>query len=285
MTPSYNLGTMRDLVFVVALTLALGTLGSSLRFAGADSGQATFIMADGSVNPSTVPIQRNGNLFTLVGNIHITLYDDGIVIERNNTVLEGADHVLMGPNIAESDFTAGVRIMGGIDNVTIRNLEIEEFAYGVWLNWSRDSAVYGNNLTNDRFGIHMESSLRNLITGNNIYGNKIAGFELLWSYDNNITLNNIYDGVSLPGTLHNNWDDGVSRGNYWSSYNGSDMNHDGVGDQPYIIDPNNVDHYPLMIQQTIIPEFRSALIPSMFMATTLLMASPFKKTKRDRVSR
>ena len=43
----------------------------------------------------------------------------------------------------------------------------------------------------------------------------------------------------------NRFDNG-SLGNYWSNYNGTDADHDGVGDTPYVIDANQVDHYPLM---------------------------------------
>ncbi len=35
-------------------------------------------------------------------------------------------------------------------------------------------------------------------------------------------------------------------GNYWADYKGPDGNADGIGDDPKIIDENNVDYYPLM---------------------------------------
>jgi len=40
-------------------------------------------------------------------------------------------------------------------------------------------------------------------------------------------------------------------GNYWSDYlakypNASEVGNTGIGDTPYVIDEDNVDHYPLM---------------------------------------
>ncbi len=40
------------------------------------------------------------------------------------------------------------------------------------------------------------------------------------------------------------WDNG-REGNFWSDYNGTDSNHDGIGDTPYTIDILNQDRYPL----------------------------------------
>jgi hypothetical protein len=69
------------------------------------------------------------------------------------------------------------------------------------------------------------------------------------SFNNSIYHNNFVDNgqqfYSYNAT--NDWDDGYpSGGNYWSDYNGTDANHDGIGDTPYVIDANNIDHYPLV---------------------------------------
>ncbi len=72
-------------------------------------------------------------------------------------------------------------------------------------------------------------------------------------YHNNLITNT--QQVALNGGS-NMWDNGYpSGGNYWSDYNGTDYycgpyqnetGSDGIGDVPYVIDANNVDHYPLM---------------------------------------
>src|SRR5450759_1947936 len=54
-----------------------------------------------------------------------------------------------------------------------------------------------------------------------------------------------YVQASFYGSYSNNWDNGTI-GNYWSDYRGTDSNHDGIGDTPYVIDSNNKDNYPFM---------------------------------------
>jgi hypothetical protein len=49
------------------------------------------IKSDGSVNPSTAPIQRIGNLYTFTGNLNGPL-----LIDKNNIVIDGADYTLLG---------------------------------------------------------------------------------------------------------------------------------------------------------------------------------------------
>jgi hypothetical protein len=53
-----------------------------------------YIRADGSVE-GTDKIQRNGNVYTFLGNISIDGSGvDGIIVERDNIVIDGADYAL-----------------------------------------------------------------------------------------------------------------------------------------------------------------------------------------------
>ena len=195
-----------------------------------------YIRADGSINPPTAPITTTDNVtYTFTGNIN-----DSIVVERNNIIIDGTDCTLQ-----------GTRSGRGIDlssrsNIKIKNTDIKNFFHGVYLDLSYNNTIYGNNITNNYAGVCLYSSSDNDIYGNEITNN-IYGFSLHFSSNNRFYHNNFINNTNHV-TLHdysNFWDNDCE-GNYWSDYNGTDADHDGIGDTPYIIDENNTDRYPLM---------------------------------------
>jgi parallel beta-helix repeat protein len=99
-------------------------------------------------------------------------------------------------------------------------------------------------------GISLYDCSYNLITRNTLINNSEAIF-LEYANNNTIYHNNFINnpdpvGFPVPPVTQNDtWDNGVE-GNYWSNYNGTDSNQDGIGDTPYVIDGNNTDHYPLI---------------------------------------
>lgn len=132
-------------------------------------------------------------------------------------------------------------------NNTVSGNNIETYANtGIALHWSPNNIVSGNNVTNNYFGISCAYSNNITIIGNTVADN---GFLGIWLVSSNCTIchnnfmnnTNQLDSSGLPNVWNNDFE-----GNYWSDYNGSDNNQDGIGDTPYIIDENNTDHYPLM---------------------------------------
>jgi parallel beta-helix repeat protein len=109
-------------------------------------------------------------------------------------------------------------------------------------------------------GIVFERSSSNTIFGNTIEAYYGPSIYLDDSSDNKFFHNqfSVYEArqVEVIGRSKNVWDDGYpSGGNYWSDYIGVDVKSgpgqdlhgsDSIGDVPYIIDADNVDHYPLM---------------------------------------
>jgi parallel beta-helix repeat protein len=145
--------------------------------------------------------------------------------------------------------------------------------YGIRILWvSGYNDIVGNNLTSNNYGIYLEDrSNFNTISRNNISSNVEYGIMFNSCYVNNVSENNISnsnDGIRLLSSQTNRfcrnsfvgndrmvyfdypdrtnvWDNGFD-GNYWSDYNGTDSNGDGIGDIPYLVDSYNQDNYPLM---------------------------------------
>ena len=206
-----------------------------------------YIRADGSIDPPDAPISTVNNVtYTLTGNItNITINADGIVVERSHIIIDGAGYTVEGAGIG------GGRgfFLSGITNVTIKNTNIKHFWAGIWFQNSNNNTISGNNITNNTEGIRLFSSSNNTIVGNNITENNDDGIWLGSSSGNKFYHNNFINNTKQVRSERsvNVWDDGYpSGGNYWSDYNGTDADTDGVGDTPYVIDENNTDNYPLI---------------------------------------
>lgn len=140
---------------------------------------------------------------------------------------------------------------------------------GIRLWTSSKSNIQENSIAeNNGDGIRIWTSSKSNITKNTISKNNWIGIRLSESYNNSIYHNNFIDNYNHVQDLAwaktriffsvNFWND-TFEGNYWSGYNGTDSNNDGIGDIPYVIDENNQDNYPLMEQLEIetISEFPS----------------------------
>ena len=282
-------------VFLIALFFLVSISSVTLKVQSAEASGTVYIRADGSIDPPTAPISTLDNVtYILTGNI--TSDADGIVVERDNIVVDGSGFWIGGTG---ADY--GI-CLDGRSNVTIQNTNINNFDNGILLLSSSNNSISGNNMTNSNYGIALDSSTNNTITGNSmknnshsigvgyssdfnsISGNTLAnnsyGIWLGYSSDNSVYRNNfINNTVHVDGNTpeySNSWDDG-REGNYWSNYNGTDANHDGIGDTPYVIDANNTDRYPLM---NVIPEFPSFLILPLFMIAALLAVITYKKKEK-----
>ena len=234
-----------------------------------------YIRADGSIDPPTASMQRDGDLYTLTGNI--TSNADGIVVERDNIVVDGSGYMLEGAGAFTSSLY-GI-YLDGRSNVTIQNTNIKNFDHGIRLDSSSNNSINENVITNNWGGILLRYSSNNSMNGNTITNNS-EGICLAYSSDynsmsGNTITNNSYEGILLDFSsnniiCHNNfinntrqvyyivapvanfWDEGYpSGGNYWSDYvarylNASEIDALGIWNPPYDIDANNTDHYPLM---------------------------------------
>ena len=153
--------------------------------------------------------------------------------------------------------------------------------YGICLvTFSNNNSLSRNNISNTSCGVYIPYSFNNSLSENNI-ADTGCGMYFSHSSENNKVYHNNFNNTCQVVSVNskNAWDDGYpSGGNYWSDYNGTDANLDGIGDTPYVFDANNTDHYPLMMPYAI-PELPSFLILPLFMIATLLTVMVYRRRK------
>lgn len=94
-----------------------------------------------------------------------------------------------------------------------------------------DSNVVADNVV----GMFFEASTKNVLTRNLIARNDVALEMFANSVGNTFTENDFLDNLSpitvIGKKTNSRWNES-GRGNYWSSYNGYDLDNDGIGDVP-----------------------------------------------------
>ncbi|MBN1245566.1 hypothetical protein JXA31_08230 [Candidatus Bathyarchaeota archaeon] len=216
------------------------------------------IKSDGTVEPETPFIEQDGNVYTLTSDL-VRSY--AIKIECSNIIFDGGGHIIDGSLNGYGYSNRGLNVEG-VTNVTVKNVEAKGFIDSdVSINYATNSTFLrlkaaSYYLRNSNFTTIAESNISSddslsfqqlimLYSNNNIImGNDIVSLYLDFGYNNTFVKNNFLIGYfSVNGG--NFWDDG-SLGNYWSGYDGVDVNGDGVGDTPHLINANDQDRFPLM---------------------------------------
>lgn len=248
---------LRKTVSGTMLTLLLiGVLFWAFNIQPVKASGFVYIRANGRIDPPTTSIRSFDNVtYTFTDNIY-----GWITVERDNIIVDGAQHTLQGTYSESLDSSQlswiwlplpGI-FLPEIENVTVRNTQIKNFGHGIALWRSSNCTISGNNITKNEYGIVNEDSSDNIISGNNITANYRCSIGMWSSFNNTISGNKIANedfGISLAYCFHNSiyhnsfigntrqvrireanygqfWDDGYpSGGNYWSDYVGVDLHH------------------------------------------------------------
>jgi len=207
-------------IMVILLITSMLALAFSIQPVGATA--TIYIRADGSIDPSTAPIQRNGELYTFTGNI----INQSLVVERDNVTVDGNGFTLQGYlkirrdvstytriTIINMHITGGGIILQNAKRNVIFNNTITNNIQGILLDVSHYNIIVGNIIVDNKIGIDARDSLGNTFAHNRVEGNRESGLSFQFSplsiiLGNNITNNG--DGIFV---LFGHWDNTVMGNN------------------------------------------------------------------------
>lgn len=181
-------------------------------------------------------VRADGN--DIVGNTASSNDQDGIHL------YESEDNRVM-RNFALSNLGSGISFIGPGPNTFGENTVRLNQVHGMYFELSGASVITGNAVEDNGDGIHLQSSWSNQIYHNSFINNTVQAYD---------------DGATSV------WDNGYpSGGNYWNDYVGIDdcsgpnqdicPDPDWIGDNPYVIDADSEDRYPLMLPYgELVPE-------------------------------
>jgi parallel beta-helix repeat protein len=169
-----------------------------------------YIRSDGSVEPTTAPIERVGSLYKLTGNIILQT----IEIQISNIALDGVNHVIYGnaswvgtvPRFDDAG-NNGI-VITRRSNVSITHVKVEKCTTGIRISNSSQIIVSGNTFTSETavmynpLGIAIKDSSLVSIENNNF--TSISGSAIACNGTNNIITGNIITDVagSMYGSIH-----------------------------------------------------------------------------------
>lgn len=194
------------------------------------------------------------NNILISGDFGIRVVNSAEILVANNSINHSGDWAVLG--LDSSDISVFQNDLTGengleVDNSTrsaFGNNNIQSLQTGIFVTESYGDTIFGSNVSYGYRGLTISSCQDNSFYDNSFSGSSLDGTYISDSYNNTI-FHNCFFGESGQVLCYDNstnfWDNGLE-GNFWSQYTGVDINKNGIGDTPEIVDSNNKDNYPLM---------------------------------------
>ncbi len=178
------------------------------------NGSTVIITAD---NVTFYGFKINGNIGIEIKANNTKIWKNSIYVNSTGIKIKNNNSMVLYNTITSNGY--GIQLNNS-HNMNISWNTIEALTEDLYLEYVNNSFIMMNNLYNATLGVYVgRNSINNALKYNNFIGDKQN---------------------ALCGNNRNMWDK-----NYWSDYNGTDGDNDGIGDTPYI-SSNIIDKHPLI---------------------------------------
>ncbi|HWQ63205.1 MAG TPA: NosD domain-containing protein, partial [Methanospirillum sp.] len=268
--------------YMISKTLKPGNYKVMIRIDSDEKGSNSFVQyisdhpvkigayaeAGGSVpiySPSSI---ENPGSYLLMRDIQVGDRSAGIKIASSDVTIDGGGHTIQG---ISTGFNSAIYADGGntIKNINIRNCVLDGVDFGIWFYRIESGSIVNCTFKNCKnIGIRLDQS-RSISISDNSLENNVMGIGAFQSVGNKIFNNYLKNQFNAAANddQRNFWNSekqagtniaggSIKGGNVWLDLNGTgysasnpDQNHDGIIDSPYTINGNNIDYFPISINQ------------------------------------
>ncbi|MGM0547290.1 MAG: nitrous oxide reductase family maturation protein NosD [Bacteroidota bacterium] len=216
------------------------------------------VLKNNAITASRQRETNSGNGIHLWYTKDVQITDNYVKGHRDGLYFEFVDGASISGNISEQNIRYGIHFMysdncryerntfrdngGGVAVMYTSNVEIIDnhfadnwgsSAYGMLLKEINRSKIIGNTFDDNSVGLYMEASSRNQIESNKFNQNGWAVKLMANSTDNTFSKNNfVANSFEVSTNSRMNYANNFDK-NYWSQYEGYDLDRDGVGDVPH----------------------------------------------------
>jgi len=170
------------------------------------------------------------------------------------------NNVLLNYVNGSSDYALYIYELSNDNSVNENTLTFNRI--GLYIVDSSSNTLFRNEISDNFDGLYLVGAFNNIIIDNGVQRNNHYGIRLYNSMENIIYHNDIIDNViqAHDSSLGNNfwYHPELLEGNYWSNYLGVDLDDNGIGDTPYLINAGNQDYYPIWDDGPACPPLRDS---------------------------
>ncbi len=152
-------------------------------------------------------------------------------------------------NTIDTNIDYGIFLSSGSHNNTVDGNTVKNSIYGISVSNIGYNTISNNEISNNSYGVYLDDTDNNIISNNEISSNSLFGVYIVLGSNGSLVYSNYFvlngeHAVDYGYPSSNNVWNSLLIGNYWDNYTGSDINNDGIGDDPHDFG-TGIDYLPI----------------------------------------